>query len=556
MKTKITILVFFAICSLHLYSTNYTVTINTDDATANSGSLRDVITRANADASTPHSISFSGVTSITLTSVLPTISKPMIIDGGGTVTIVGFNSASNSMLCAATATLHLKDLTFNAAIVSCSGPTTADNCTFTGGTAGILRGSVALTCNGCTFYGNTNTGAGSAVNGNSSTNDVTLNNCIIRDNGLKTSSASGGAAICASGGNATTGSKLTINNCLIYNNVNYSTGTNYGGAIASGAAITITNSAIYNNSANRGAGITLYAGGASKKSSLTMTGCTVSGNSVASYAATAVGGGIYIMGVSTGTYTDNCTFTNCTISGNSTPVIVSPVTSSAGGGIQIGLGSNSVWGTPTFTFTNCTITGNTVQGNPTGNALAGGGIDMTRGNVVVNYCIVAGNNSNSSSASKDVFCSTLTSTTGRNLYGGTLGWNSSTTTGNVNLSADISTILNTSLADNGGTTALPDGTYVQTHALVAGCAAVNPDATGLDITALRTALSLPINDQRVFSRDATPDMGAYEYGAISDVHQVIDQKQLFIVKNGIESLVDGTIEVIMRIRSRDSIIHC
>ena len=486
MKTKITILFLLAICSLNLFSTNFTVTNNGDGATANSGTLRDVITRANADASTPHTITFGGSYTITLGSALPTVGKTTTIDGGANTIEVNTASSANMLLNSAGVSLTLKNITFNRAILSASGPLTATGCTFKNANPAAVKVSgVTFTATSCTFDSNTGgAGQGSAITTIASGSIVSLTSCKITNN-----SSTGGAAVYVQGNNAA--SKLEMINCIVSGNTSTSA-ANYGGGIASAAATTtITNCAIYNNSGYRGGGIALLAGGSTASSSLTMLGSTVSGNTITG----TFGCGIYLQGV-TNNYTGNCIFTNCTISGNYTSVA-----SSAGGGVEIGGGGNSSWA-PTITFTNCTITGNYVQGNPTSN-VAGGGVDKANGTVVLNYCIVAGNNSNSSSASRDL--GSVTSTTGRNLYGGTPSWNSTTTTVNVNLTADISTILNTTLTDNGGTTALPDGSYVKTHALLAGTSlqtAIDPDATGLS--------GLQTTDQRGTGRDARPDIGAYE----------------------------------------------
>ena len=536
MKTKITLILLSAIWSITVFSTSITVTNGNDTGL---GSLRAAIDTLNKYPG-PHLISFDNSYTINLATALTTIGSVMTIDGQtNNITIVGISTTpsttnTNSITNSANGILTLKNLTFQKLVSSYSGATTANNCTYKEAAYSAVKvNAVAYTANNCTFENNTGytftptAEIGTAITTNAGAAIIVLNSCKIINN-----TSAVGAAIYHGTGSGT----LTINNCIISGNTNSYSGVSYyfGGGIASAVPTTINNSAIYNNTANRGGGIALLVGSSTAKSSLNMTNCTVSGNSLGQYLTTVYGGGIYLQGAAT-LLTDNCNFTNCTISGNSTPATNVTTTSSAGGGIEIGGGGSSPW-IPVITFTNCTITGNTVQGNPTGNTLAGGGIDLSKGNVVMNYCIVAGNNSNSVSASKDVFCSYLTSTTGRNIHGGTLGWNSTTTTGNVTLTDDISTILNTTLADNGGKIALPDGSYVKTHALVANCVAINPDATGL--TGLQTT------DQRGFTRDATPDMGAYENGALSAVNQVMVQKQLFVVSNGIISLVDGTMEVI------------
>jgi hypothetical protein len=483
MKTKITILSFLAICSLNLFSTNFSVTNNAD---AGAGSLRQAITDANADATVPHTITFNGNYTIALSTALPTVSKAMTIDGGAnSITISGYSISGNSLTVGANATLT--KITFDRALVSFSTVTgIANNCTFKNGNAGALKASGTFTANSCTFDSNSQSTAnsGSAVWGNSSTNVITLNDCVVSNNTSTT-----GPAIYVSGNNAV--SSLTINNSIIKNNSNTSASV-YGGGIASSAVMSITNSQISGNTCTyRGAGIAVLVGTATLKSKLTMLNSTVSGNT-----ATGVDGGICIQGTSTDV-TDLITLTNCTISGNSTAA-------AGGGGIGFGTGASGTTWACNIVVNNCTITGNTSSGNTP--ASIGGGISKNGGTTVslkVNYSIVAGNNSNSTDNGKDITYVTgyLTSDTGRNLYGGLASWGASTTSGNVNLTADISTILNTTLTDNGGTTALPDGSYVKTHALLAGCSAINPTAASSGLQA---------TDQRGITR-STPDIGAYEY---------------------------------------------
>jgi hypothetical protein len=513
MKTKITILFLLAICSLNLFSTNFIVTINAD---AGAGSLRQAITDAIADASVPHTITFGGNYTIALSSALPTINKVMTIDGqANAVIIVGYSSSQNSILNSAA--LTLENLTFNNLISSYSGNVTATNCTYKNTANAVKVNAVTFSASNCIFDNNTGSAnSGASVRTLSSAAIVQLSGCAITNNtGVSAIYHSGGAgsmsiANCTISGNTSTGGAavyhvgkgtgtLTISNSIISNNTNTSTSV-YGGGIGSGATTSIANCQISGNTASRGGGLALLVGTATYKSKLTMTGCTVSGNTLGSYVASAFGGGIYIQGDAT-LVTDNCSITNCTISGNSTPIISAPVTTSAGGGIQIGGGGSSSW-TPVITISNSTIYGNNVQGNPA-SEISGGGIDRLNGNAVINYCIVIGNNSNSTASGRNITntASWSTSTTGRNMYEGGASWNSSVTTGNFILTESPTTILNTTLTDNGGTTALPDGSFVKTHALVAACAAINPSmaSSGLQTT-----------DQRGIVR-STPDMGAYEY---------------------------------------------
>jgi hypothetical protein len=67
-------------------ATNYTVTNGNNTG---AGSLRAVITAANADASVPHNITFSYSGNIAVPASLPVISRQVVIDGGNAVTLSG-----------------------------------------------------------------------------------------------------------------------------------------------------------------------------------------------------------------------------------------------------------------------------------------------------------------------------------------------------------------------------------------------------------------------------------------------------------------------------------
>lgn len=518
MKTKIKLLILSCLMSMSIFSNNITVTNGNDTGL---GSLRAAIDTLNKYTG-PHTITFDNSYTITLASALSGISQITTIDGqNNNITIVGYSTTSNSITNLSTGVLTLHNLTFDKLVSSYSGTTTATNCTYKEAAYSAVKvNAVTYTANNCVFDSNTgSTVQGSAVMSNSSGAVIVLTSCKITNN-----SSSGGAAIYHKGQGIGT---LTLTNCIISGNQNTNASAAYGGGIATAAPTTITNCAIYNNSAIRGGGIALLIGNATTKCSLTMTDCTVSGNTTSAY-----GGGLYIQGTSTDV-TGLTTLTNCTFSGNTN-------THATNGGGAIGFGggaSGTVW-TCNMIVNNCTITGNTTSSNIA--TSVGGGISKDGGTTIslkVNYSIVAGNNTNSTAAGKDITSATgfMSSDNGRNLYGGTPSWGTPAPVGDIAFSGDISTILNTTLADNGGITALPDGSFVKTHALVVGSAAINPTSAG---SGLQTA------DQRGFIRDATPDMGAYEFAAVAAVNTVLEQKQLFVVMNGIKSLVEGTLEII------------
>jgi hypothetical protein len=132
-------------------------------------------------------------------------------------------------------------------------------------------------------------------------------------------------------------------------------------------SLTITNGYTTNNfygdSTNNGAGI--YNAG-----TLTLTNCTLSGNSVYN----SFGGGIY----NSGTVTMN----QCTLSGNSAPL---------GGGIYT---------EDTLTMNQCTLFGNS--------ATWGGGIENYLGTLTINRCTLSGNIASYGGGIHNNFASTLT----------------------------------------------------------------------------------------------------------------------------------------------------
>jgi len=267
-----------------------------------------------------------------------------------------------------------------------------------------------------------------------------------------------------------------------------------------------------------------------------MTNCTVSGNSAAS---SKYGGGVMIKAYySTGEFfTDDAQFTNCTISGNSCST--GTTASGGGGGVDIGGGQYALSWTIKATFDNCTIYGNT-NGRADGAGIITSGSDaavVDKIRVILNYSIVIGNTA-AGAVNKDIKIqgdAFLGSTTGRNLYGGisggsSFGYAGSVTTGNVLLgSTPISSILNTTLADNGGMTVLQGGTKVKTHALVSGSPAIDPD---MALSGLQTV------DQRGYARDTKPDMGAYEFGGVATAINTTLSDNLKIYQSGSEIVLD------------------
>jgi len=556
MRTTFLLLFFTGICSL-VSATDFQVTSGADSGP---GTLRQAILDANLDTNSPHTITITNdVKTITVSAALPAPSKAMTIDGGTSgVVIDGSAIAGSNVLAYSIVTVNFHNLIFNNALLSIgsasgspavgSGVGIARNCTFRNGIAGAVKVSSLFKAINCQFYNNTMnaTANGVAIRGLSSANSVYLDSCIIREN--NSTGANGGAAIYIIGNNPA--SKLEVRNSILYNNTNATTGTNYGGGIASGGETIIHNSAIYGNSAKRGGGLVLLNGGTLKKSKLTITNSTFSENN-----ATEVGGGICILGASTDV-TDSISITNTTISGNH-----SAGATVDGGGINIGQGASSPW-ILRMSLNNCTVTKNT-SSNTSG---SGAGIGRTNsGNIRlwINYSIVAGNNPESTNIGRDITSSVgwLASSTGRNIYGGVPSWGDSERLGNINLNdgttgnelVALTDIMTLTLADNGGTSALPDGSFVKTHALFENSYALDP------VTA---DFGMQLTDQRGFDRDEMPDIGAYEYIPTtrliylpSNNHFSIVNRHLQVTDNGIVEIisVSGRILLKSKVKSGDQI---
>ena len=273
------------------------------------------------------------------------------------------------------------------------------------------------------------------------------------------------------------GGAILNDGALVLNNVSLvDNDAKEGGAIASSASssLTVNGGSMTGNTAENGgaiwikdtvAGLTLTDVSLSGNSATTLGGAIFSetgpmqidGSSISGNTAHE-GGGIYSKG-------DVATLTNVTISGNSATTL--------GGGINNNAGN--------LNATNVTITDNS--------AATGSGIHRSGGTVSMQNSIVAGN-----LGSADV--SGSYTSLGYNLIGN--GDGSSGFTDGVNGDqvgtggSPIDPVLG-ALADNGGPTL--------SHALLAGSTAIDGG----------TNTGAPATDQRGETRDASVDIGAYEY---------------------------------------------
>jgi len=183
------------------------------------------------------------------------------------------------------------------------------------------------------------------------------------------------------------------------------------------------------------------------------------------------GGGIYSNG--------NLTITNSTISGNFANLY--------GGGID---------GGGSFTLTNVTVTNNTVG---TGSGTAdGGGVRVSGTSFTIKNTLIAGNTDATGSPNQrrpDCYIAIGPVTSqGNNLIGNNNGCSFTSASGDQigTKQNPINPVLGP-LQDNGGNS--------QTHALLSGSPAINAGTNN----------GCPAADQRGFARDATCDIGAYEF---------------------------------------------
>jgi hypothetical protein len=250
---------------------------------------------------------------------------------------------------------------------------------------------------------------------------------MISDLTITSGKAAGGAGILANGDN------LTLTRCTVSNNTSTDPTYQGGGVSTHGAAgtWTFTDSTFSGNTGSRGGAIYFYTTG-----TLSMTGCTVSGNKATGANG---GGGLY-------NFTNTATIINSTFSGNQ----------SAGDG-----GAIQIFSIGAVTIRNSTITGNSAAG-------AGGGINQIAGTLTLSSTIVAGNTAGSVAAA-DLGAPFPVGVGGdNNLIGVMDPANNITLTGAGNLTGTKATPLDAKLgplANNGGLTL--------THALLAGSPAID-----------------------------------------------------------------------------------
>ncbi|QDS89046.1 Calx-beta domain protein [Rosistilla ulvae] len=300
--------------------------------------------------------------------------------------------------------------------------------------------------------GNTGYGDGGGIR-NRSTGTVTISDAVVSD-----SRGQDGAGIYQENGT------LHLERTTVRDNK----ATFGGGMLIDGGNVSLVDSWVASNTAeghnSAGGGIRVYAG------TLTVVGSTISGNRIENVGLPDYGGGMSIRSAGT------VVIINSTVSGNR---------GGAGGG---GINSNG-----SLTMVNSTVTGNT--------AVNGGGIARGIGTTTIINSIVAGNTATIGTA-PDVWGTFVGDA--NNLIGDTT--DSTGFTGSDITAVDVTTVIDTTLADNGGPT--------PTHALITGSPAIDAgdnDLSTEDGTATGNALT---TDQRGTGFDrivgGTVDIGAFE----------------------------------------------
>ncbi len=501
---------------------------NTNDS--GTGSLRQAIANAAAGDTIAFASNLANQT-ITLTTGQLTINKNLTIDGGGAanLTISGNNASRVFEVPALQATFRNliiangrvngnTELSAGGGIKTGDSGTilTVDNCRFNNNVAGHGGGAIFsgfkgnATVTNSKFNGNIGTG-GNTERGGGAIATKSAGSLVVKGSEFTNNKGINGGAI-----NSLLGT-LTVENSIFKNNDTTAgssgNGTmGYGGAIytdganASGAnslpgpiggTITIRNSQ-FDGNIGAGQGGAMFLFGYSGDKVIVDKSTVINNKIIKDGTNNALGGGIRI-GV------DNFTITNTTIANNTAL--------SQGGGLWVGENSKG-------SITNSTLSGNKAddgQGNGLGGAIAfingsnpvsvtnttiaynsagfmggafwGGGNNITLTNTIVGYS-TAGNpwgvKINTGSQFSD--------------GGSNLQWppKKSTDPSDMNITSSPSLIiadpkLDPTLKDNGG--------GLLTHALLTGSPAIN---TG-KITTLTT-------DERGFTRDSKPDIGAVEFG--------------------------------------------
>jgi len=286
--------------------------------------------------------------------------------------------------------------------------TVARNVANEGGGGLSVNGVITLTITDSTVRRNISGGGGGI-----SASTANLTNSTVSGNSAK---VDGGGVVAV---------KATLTNCTISGN----SAKGIGGGIVTNTAATLTNSLVSGNIAG-GSGGGLFA-----FTPVTLKNCTVSGNSAGG---SGNGGGIFA---------PTATLTNSTVSGNSAP--------SGGGGLFVGTQA---------ILTHCTVSGNSSN--------VGGGIDASVPNLT--NCTVSGNSAIASGGGINAGVATLTNcTVSSNRAGNSAGVNATT--------ADLSNCTVSGNSSTGGAGGIHATTANLTNCTVSGNSAAT-DGGGIFAT--------------------------------------------------------------------------
>ncbi len=355
----------------------------------------------------------------------------------------------------------------------------------------ITGAQSTVTISGMTISGGgVTTGDGGGIR---SAGILTVNDCIITNN-VNTGTANNGGGI--RGG---TGSTLNINNTIIHGNRSASS----AGLSFAGANLSVNNSVIRGNGATNGNG-----GGANIAGTVSVT---ITNSTFANNTALNSSGGFFI---------NRGTVSNTTVSGNT----ANGTAANGGGGVRIQAGANTV------SFVSCTITNNNAPNAATG---ARSGLWTETGTINLSNTIIAAN------IAQDIQRdgTSVIASSGFNL----IGENTSVTTefpdglpnGTNYVGTDASPLSPglAPLAANGGITL--------THAFTAGSIAIDK-GNSFTLTNDQRGLTRPVDFAGITNTAGGngADIGAFEAQLVSVSGRVFDSTGA--VKGAIVSYTDAT----------------
>ena len=504
---------------------SYTVTVGSDNGTGADNTLSWAINQANG---TTEDDIITLQTDVTLAAALPTINTAITIEGAGHTingnsgdfSILHITSGGNLILKEVTVTGANKTTEYGGGIYNEGGTVTLTNSTVTNNKASDYGAGICNSNNGMLTLTNStvskNTATDSEAYGGGIYNDGAESTVMLTDstvNGNKAGDDGGGLyhnrgtltltdSTVSSNSSGDDGGGIYSNSNLIITNsiINRNTAADDGGGIDNYGPLTLTNSTVSDNSAAEDCG-----GIGNTEADATLVNSTVSGNT-ANYD----GGGI-------SNYYGTVTLKNSIVSGNtanddgggfdSNGILTLINSTVSGNTAQYYGGGIDTWredgqeGGGVLTLTNSTVSGNS--------AVIGGGIDNYYGTATLESSIVSGNTAiglgnelhhqagSTTTADSFNFFGHSGETAAEAFYNFTPGASDVSAVSDGSAPAVLSSILNTTLADNGGPT--------QTHALL-------PDSPAIDLNATCNE-DLFTEDQRHYARPIGSgcDAGAFEY---------------------------------------------